>query len=119
VRRRIFAQVFVAFLALMPIAFVFGGDHKPRQVKAESTIAEMSSRALAVRWPVDSPIVRLSIVTTYDRAEDDAVLAIAEFDDGTVGIFTAAQRPDQDRWVTVAKRDIASLNECTIRARSR
>jgi len=92
--------------------------HKPR-VKIESSIAEMSSRALCVRWPVTESLVRLTLIPTTDATQDESVLALAEFDAGSLGLFVGRQAPEDDRWILVNKQDLKATAECVQRSRER
>jgi hypothetical protein len=93
---------------------------KPRRpVKDESSIAEMCSRSMAHKWKTPTRVSRLTMEPVEDENEDEAILTLVEFESGRLGIYMARQRPEQDAWLMIAKKDLNMLIETADRAKSR
>lgn len=119
------ALIVLAFLGVYLTLSVALGDEQTtrrkrrQEAKEESTVAELSSRALTHRWATPTRIQRYSQEAIEDEREDEAVLALVEFESGRLGIYLARQRPSEDVWLTIAKKDLSFLAEALDRSKSR
>lgn len=111
-------------MALISTGALVGGSAmadqpKKKRVRVETTIADMSSRALAIKWPVPSSVARLSLEPTETPDGEDAVIGVTEFADGTLGIMLMRSDPEGDQWVAIKKENLSNINEAIYRCQHR
>jgi hypothetical protein len=96
-----------SLLLFAGLTFAWAGQPEKKapgkEVRYDSTVAEMTSRIMGIHWHTGVAPERWTFLPTEDVNDDDALLCIVEFYDGTLGVALARQRSEDDRWMIVRK----------------